>query len=97
MTNNNSLSFIDQLVDEEIALLNAKISDSSYLYKDLISLFNQTQSVSSSLTLANEYLSNKDYINAYKAFLHSLNYLTYINEQILEKYISVQQVLKNND
>lgn len=87
------MNYIDQLADEEINLLNQKIETATELYKEIFVLFKDTKSVSSSLQLANQYIQEKDYANAYRSFLHSLNYLIHINEQLMEKYFSLQESL----
>lgn len=87
------MNYIDQLADEEIDLLNQKVESATEIYKDIFLIFKDTNSVSSSLQLANQYIQEKDYANAYRAFLYSLNYLIHINEQLMEKYFSLQESL----
>jgi len=77
---------IDQLVDEEILTLEIKVDKVTDVYKEVSLLFKDTISAVASLELANEYINRKDYINAYKCFLHSLTSLININEKIMEKY-----------
>jgi hypothetical protein len=91
------MNYIDQLTNEEISLLDTKIEQSDSIYKDISSLFKDTNSISNSLALANNFINHKDYANAYRCFLHSLNYLVSINEQIMEKYFFLQNTISESN
>lgn len=91
------MNYIDQLADEELGLLNSKIANASQVYNEISLLFKDTNTISTSLQLANQYIQNKDYANAYRCFIHSLNYFVHINEQLMEKYSFLQQSLSESN
>lgn len=91
------MNYIDQLADEEILLLNAQVENATQTYREISLLFKDTSSISNSLELANDYINRKDYANAYRCFLHSLTYLIQINEQVMEKYSTLQNILSKSD
>lgn len=91
------MNYIDQLVDEEISSINSKVENATQIYNDISLLFKDTNTISSSLQLANQYIQNKDYANAYRCFIHSLNYFIHINDQLIEKYLFLQQSLSESN
>jgi hypothetical protein len=88
---------IDQLYQNEIDLLNDKISSFTELSFNINNLFKQTQIVRNSLDLAQDYVNRKDYINGYKCLLHSISNLVNINEDILSKYSEMSIILKDSN
>jgi hypothetical protein len=88
---------IDQLYQNEIDLLNDKISSFTELSFNINDLFKQTQIVRNSLDLAQDYVNRKDYINGYKCLLHSISNLVNINEDILSKYSEMSIILKDSN
>ena len=88
---------IDQLYQNEIDLLNDKISSFTELSFNINDLFKQTQIVRNSLDLAQDYVNRKDYINGYKCLLHSIANLVNINEDILSKYSEMSIILKDSN
>ena len=88
---------IDQLYQDEIDLLNNRISTFTEFSLNINNLFKQTQGVRSSLDLAQEYVNRKDYINGYKSLLHSISLLVNINEDILSQYSERSIILKDSN
>ena len=88
---------IDQLYQNEIDLLNDRISTFTDLSLNINNLFKQTQIVRNSLDLAQEYVNRKDYINGYKCLLHSISTLVAINEDVLSKYSDMSIILKDSN
>ena len=88
---------IDQLYQDEIDLLNDRISTFTDLSLNINNLFKQTQIVRNSLDLAQDYVNRKDYINGYKCLLHSISTLVTINEDVLSKYSDMSIVLKDSN
>ena len=88
---------IDQLYQDEIDLLNNRISTFTEFSLNINNLFKQTQGVRSSLDLAQEYVNRKDYINGYKSLLHSISLLVNINEDILSQYSEMSIILKDSN
>ena len=88
---------IDQLYQDEIDLLNDRISTFTDLSLNINNLFKQTQIVRNSLDLAQEYVNRKDYINGYKCLLHSISTLVTINEDVLSKYSDMSIILKDSN
>lgn len=88
---------IDQLYQDEIDLLNDRISTFTEFSFNINNLFKQTQGVRNSLDLAQEYVNSKDYINGYKSLLHSISLLVNINEDILSQYSQMSIILKDSN
>ena len=88
---------IDQLYQNEIDLLNDRISTFTEFSFNINNLFKQTQGVRNSLDLAQEYVNSKDYINGYKSLLHSISLLVNINEDILSQYSEMSIILKDSN
>jgi|LakMenE18May11ns_1017448.scaffolds.fasta_scaffold9950806_8 hypothetical protein len=88
---------IDQLYQNEIDLLNDRISTFTEFSFNINNLFKQTQGVRNSLDLAQEYVNGKDYINGYKSLLHSISLLVNINEDILSQYSQMSIILKDSN
>jgi hypothetical protein len=88
---------IDQLYQNEIDLLNDRISTFTEFSFNINNLFKQTQGVRNSLDLAQEYVNSKDYINGYKSLLHSISLLVNINEDILSQYSQMSIILKDSN
>jgi hypothetical protein len=88
---------IDQLYQNEIDLLNDRISTFTEFSFNINNLFKQTQGVRSSLDLAQEYVNHKDYINGYKCLLHSISLLVNINEDVLSQYSEMSIILKDSN
>lgn len=83
---------IDQLCEEEIALLDERISSTADIAAQISNLIKDTAVVRSSLELAQHYLNRKQYSNAYRSLLHSMSYIIHIHQEILNKYSSIQNV-----
>lgn len=88
---------IDQLCEEEITLLDERISSFAHISLDISNLIKDTSVVRASLELAQEYSNRKEYANAYRSILHSMSYIIHIHEQILNKYDSLENVIKPID
>lgn len=88
--------YIDQMCDEEIQALNQRINTADSISLEIKSLIEDTYLIRSSLTSAQEYANRKDYTKAYKSLLNSMSKLIDINQQILEKYSSLSDLLKGN-
>jgi hypothetical protein len=88
---------IDQLYQNEIDLLNDRISSFTDLSLNLNNLFKQTQAVRNSLDLAQNYVNSKDYINGYKCLLHSISLLVNINQDVLSNYSEMSIILKDSN
>ena len=88
---------IDQLYQDEIDLLNDRISTFTDLSLNINNLFKQTQIVRNSLDLAQDYVNRKDYINGYKCLLHSISTLVEINQDVLSKYSDMSIILKDSN
>ena len=88
---------IDQLYQDEIDLLNNRISTFTDLSLNINNLFKQTQIVRNSLDLAQDYVNRKDYINGYKCLLHSISTLVEINQDVLSKYSDMSIILKDSN
>jgi hypothetical protein len=88
---------IDQLYQDEIDLLNDRISTFTEFSFNINNLFKQTQGVRNSLDLAQEYVNSKDYINGYKSLLHSISLLVNINEDIISQYSQMSIILKDSN
>jgi hypothetical protein len=88
---------IDQLYQDEIDLLNNRISTFTDLSLNINNLFKQTQIVRNSLDLAQDYVNRKDYINGYKCLLHSISTLVGINQDVLSKYSDMSIILKDSN
>ena len=88
---------IDQLYQNEIDLLNDRISTFTEFSFNINNLFKQTQGVRTSLDLAQEYVNSKDYINGYKSLLHSISLLVNINQDILSQYSEMSIILKDSN
>ena len=82
---------------DEIDLLNDRISTFTEFSFNINNLFKQTQGVRNSLDLAQEYVNSKDYINGYKSLLHSISLLVNINEDILSQYSQMSIILKDSN
>jgi hypothetical protein len=85
----------DTICEEEINLLNRKINYSSQFTNEISSLFKDFQIIKSSLDLFSDYINRKEYMEAYKTIVSSLTYAININEQILEKYTELQNLIKD--
>lgn len=90
------MDYFDQLCDDEIEALGAKVESAQVFQKDINMVFKQTNMVRASLETSNEYINRKDYINGYKSFLHAMNLIININEQLVDKYTEVQDIIKDN-
>ena len=90
------MDYLDQLCDDEIEALGAKVESAQVFQKDINMVFKQTNIVRASLETSNEYINRKDYINGYKSFLHAMNLIININEQLVDKYTEVQDIIKDN-
>ena len=90
------MDYLDQLCDDEIEALSAKVESAQVFQKDINMVFKQTNIVRASLETSNEYINRKDYINGYKSFLHAMNLIININEQLVDKYTEVQDIIKDN-
>jgi hypothetical protein len=77
---------IDQMVQDEYALLDDRISNISSVSHEISNLFKSSFYVKSTLETAQEFYNRNDYANAYKYLLNALGSLIDINKQILEKY-----------
>jgi hypothetical protein len=91
------MHYIDQLCEEEINLLDERISSTAQLTREIANLIKDTQVVRSSLELAVEFSNRKQYADAYRCLLHSLNYIININQQILDKVTSVESIINISD
>ena len=83
---------IDQLCDEEITLLDDRISSTADVAAQITNLFKDTSIVTASLELSREYLNRKEYAKAYQSLLHSMSYVIHIHQEILNKYSSIKNV-----
>lgn len=88
---------IDQICDQEIALLNERISSADNLRIDVSNLIKETYIVRASLDLASEYANRDNYVEAYRSMLNALSYLININQQIIDKYSDILSIVKNSD
>jgi hypothetical protein len=86
---------IDQMCEEELQALNNRINATDSISLDIKNLIKDTYFVKASLDTAQEYSNRKEYINAYKSLLNSMSKLININKEILEKYSSLSNVLKD--
>ena len=80
------MEYIDHLVDQELLILDDRISNINLVSQEISILFKQSFDVKSTLDSAQEYYNRKDYANAYKMLLTSLSSLININQSILQKY-----------
>jgi hypothetical protein len=87
---------IDQMCEEELQALNNRINTTDSISLDIKNLIKDTYSVRASLDSAQEYSNRKQYVNAYKALLNSMSQLININKEILEKYSTLSNVMKDN-
>jgi hypothetical protein len=88
---------IDQLVQEEYARLDDRISNISSVSHEISNLFKSSFYVKSTLETAQEFYNRNDYPNAYKYLLQALGTLVDINKQILEKYDDYTNTLKESN
>lgn len=88
---------IDQMCDEELQTLNDRINATDSISIDIKNLIKDTYSVRASLDAAHEFSNRKEYVSAYKSLLNSMSKLILINEQILQKYSSLINLLKDQD
>jgi hypothetical protein len=91
------MEHIDQLVQEELARLDDRISTLSTVPQYILNLFEDSFHVRSLLDSAQEYYNRKDYTSAYKALLTALSFLVDINKQILDKYDLYLSHKESND
>ncbi len=77
---------LDELVQQEYALLDERISNVTSVSQDISNLFKDSFHVKTILDLSQEFYNRQDYVNAYSSLLKALSYLIQINQQILEKY-----------
>jgi benzoyl-CoA reductase/2-hydroxyglutaryl-CoA dehydratase subunit BcrC/BadD/HgdB len=89
------MNYLDLLCDEEIEALSAKVESAQAFQKDINLVFKQTNMVRASLETSNDFINRKDYINGYKSFLHAMNLIININEQLVDKYTQVQDIIKD--
>ena len=88
---------IDQLVQEEYARLDDRISNISSVSHEISNLFKSSFYVKSTLETAQEFYNRNDYPNAYKYLLQALGTLVDINKQILEKYDHYTNTIKESN
>lgn len=88
---------IDQMVQEEYALLDDRISNISSVSHEIANLFKDSFYVRSTLDTAQEYYNRQDYTNAYRYLLNAISSLVDINQQILQKYDTYLENIKGSN
>jgi hypothetical protein len=88
---------IDQMVQEEYALLDDRISNISSVSHEISNLFKDSFYVRSTLDTAQENYNRQDYTNAYRYLLNAISSLVNINQQILDKYDTYLAAIKGNN
>lgn len=87
----------DQFLEQEIDLLNARISSADLVLTEFADLIDAVALVKSKMDLSKEYMNRNNPVLAYKAMLDSLQQLISVNQNILDRILTLKKTVILSD
>ena len=87
----------DQFLEQEIDLLNARISSADLVLTEFADLIDAVALVKSKMDLSKEYMNRNNPVLAYKAMLDSLQNLISVNQNILDRILTLKKTVISSD